>query len=236
MGKTAFLSSSAPSFVLSALSAHGFCTELLKPFPCLPAPVASHADCLFFTGFQRTFTHREYYAEAAQTIDRYTSLSGTSLCLTDDPVFPEYPYDVRFNAFALGGALIGRVQSLSPCITDAARAAGYRILNTKQGYAACSALVLGNAVISADACVLAAAAKAGAETLQITPGGIQLPGYDCGFIGGACGVCGSIVYFCGDIMTHPDGAAITAFCTRRGYSCISLGDGQLFDCGSVKFV
>ena len=72
--------------------------------------------------------------------------------------------------------------------------------------------------------------------MYIASGGISLPPYGTGFIGGASGVDGDTVYFTGDIMTHPDGARITDALSSRGAKCVSLCDGGLFDVGGIKFI
>ena len=66
---------------------------------------------------------------------------------------------------------------------------------------------------------------------------VDLPGYGYGFIGGACGFCAERgeVWFAGDPLTHPDGAAVVDFVTSRGFRAFPLGSGRLFDCGGMFF-
>ena len=66
---------------------------------------------------------------------------------------------------------------------------------------------------------------------------VDLPGYGYGFIGGACGFCAERgeVWFAGDPLTHPDGAAVVDFVTSRGFRAFPLGSGRLLDCGGMFF-
>ena len=75
----------------------------------------------------------------------------------------------------------------------------------------------------------------GREVLFLTPGGIRLPGYNTGFIGGAGGyVSGNAVFF-GDVRRHPDGERIGLALAQRGIVCHALSEDPLTDFGGIKF-
>ena len=61
-----------------------------------------------------------------------------------------------------------------------------------------------------------AAEKKGIDVLAVSPAGVRLDGYNCGFIGGATGADKENVYFCGNVDLHPDGERIKAFCEKHG--------------------
>ncbi len=121
-------------------------------------------------------------------------------------------------------------------VIDIVHKLGYTHINVRQGYSACSSLVSDDFIISADKSILTAAEKCGIDCLEISAGGIELEGYDTGFIGGCAGVCNRTVYFFGDVMTHPDGKSIREFLKAHGYICVSLGEGVLKDHGGIKFL
>ena len=181
------------------------------------------------------FCHREYYAIAKSEIDRIICTSGLSLCLTEDNVGATYPEDVALNFVFTGNILLGNTAFLSKKVKSYVEEARISLLSVKQGYAKCSSVVLDGALITADSGIASAARVAGLDTLLISAGGVTLPPYPYGFLGGASGVCGKTAFFCGDLGSHSDGKAIEAFCRKHGYATASLSPEPLFDGGSILF-
>lgn len=207
----------------------------LPPFSALDARVASHPDMLMFALDGKLFVCEQYYGEAKGSIDKIIQAADLELMLTNDLLGAQYPNDVRFNAFIINGAMIGNTTNISQEIRDYASGIGIVQASVKQGYAKCSTVVLDGAVISADNGICKAASELGIEALSVSAGGVELDGYDCGFIGGASGVCGKQVFFCGDITKHKDFESISAFCAAHGYEVISLSDEPLYDVGTILF-
>ena len=227
------LSSAAPEGTVRALSER-FDVLLLPPDPLLPSPVASHPDMLAFTLGDRVVMAWEYldaYPSVAERIAR----AGGRIIPSGAPRGPEYPLDVSLNCLVAGRNVFCH-KTAAPEAVDAAVAEGYRVTFIRQGYAACSTLVAGDAVVTADPSVASAAEEVGLDVLRISPGGISLPGYDTGFIGGASGVAGDTVFFFGDLSTHPDGAVIASFLAQRGQKAVALADGPLLDLGGMKLI
>lgn len=147
----------------------------------------------------------------------------------------DYPMDCALNAMQAGKYLICNSEICSERITDACK--GSTVINVKQGYVRCSVLhVAGNNYITADNGIASALTKAGCDVLMISTGGIELPGYDYGFIGGASFVCDNRVFFMGSINTHPDCAKILGFIEHCGMQTVSLGNGKLLDTGGAVVV
>ena len=96
-----------------------------------------------------------------------------------------YPRDCALNACIAGGRFFHRLDASSPEAL-ANLPAGLETVNIAQGYAKCSVCVVdGRSVITADRGIAKAALSAGLDVLTVTPGYIELEGFDCGFIGGA---------------------------------------------------
>ena len=114
--------------------------------------------------------------------------------------------------------------------------AGRQIVPVKQGYAACACLkVTENAIVTSDIGIAKAAEQRGVDVLRISAGNIDLPGYDCGFIGGTAFLHEDTLYFAGDLWTHPDGKSIADFCISHGVKTYSLVKGmKLRDLGFLK--
>lgn len=225
-----------PRNMLDGTAATGVETVILPPYAALPSPVASHADLLIHPLNGVLYTFGGYYRIAAREIDRICENSGFELRFIEAEAGELYPKDVPLCAKRMGDMFISNPRT-APEICRSAGAAGLHIVPVSQGYAACSTAVAGDGVITADAGIAAAAHRAGITVLEIAPGHIDLPGYGYGFIGGACGFCAERgeVWFAGDPLTHPDGAAVVDFVTSRGFRAFPLGSGRLFDCGGMFF-
>ena len=208
----------------------------LPPFSALDVRVASHPDMLMFVLDGKLFVCKQYYSEAKESIDKIIQATDLELMLTNDLLGAQYPNDIKFNVFIVNGAMIGNTANISQEIKDYASNIGIVQVNVKQGYAKCSTVVLDGAVISADKEICNAALELGAEALSVSAGGVALDGYDCGFIGGASGVCGKQVFFCGDITKHKDLESISLFCAAHGYEVIFLSDEPLYDVGTIMFL
>lgn len=205
----------------------------VPPDPRLAPPVATHPDMLFFCDGKNLITDHTYYR-------RNEALFSTALADTDTVLLPSdgrreasYPYDIAFNALCVGRYLFCYEKYTSRHI----RALPYEIVNIRQGYAACSTLVLSDScLVTADPSVQKAASKRNLDVVRIRPEGILLPGYGSGFLGGASAVVGRTVYFFGDPSTHPDFARIEEACQACGYGMRVLGNGPLTDFGGAKCI
>ena len=231
--KYAVISSSAPKKCIEWLRSLGYTVLPLPPFDRLSEPVNTHADMLFFSYNDIIVTHRDYYRVARDVFDTLAEECGMILVLSDCDVNSKYPYDVAFNAIALGGTLYSNTAHTSPDVlslfTDR--------VPVRQGYAACSTLALSDkCVITADVSLAQEYRRHGVDVTMIRGGSISLPPYDCGFIGGASGVDRDTVFFVGSIDSHADAEAIKNAVHSQKMNFISLSDEPLFDVGGIKFV
>ena len=213
----------------------GFELIKLPPFPILQAPVAAHPDMLLFLGKGKLLCHADYFEIAKKELSIIADITDGELIRTSDNVGSEYPHDVMFNAASVGEYLICRRDAVSSKLAELY--SDDMIINVRQGYAKCStATVSEGAIITADASIARAAGEKGIDVLSVSPSGVRLDGYDCGFIGGASGADGENVYFCGNIELHPDGERIKDFCRKHGKNAVSLSDEPLYDYGTLMFI
>lgn len=210
------------------------CETLCVP-PCnsLAVPVKFHPDMLFAAlGDKCLLTDRGYAEDNAEFFSR---LGGfVDIKVSEKRLAPEYPMDILFDAVTNGDILLGRLEYTAPELLGK-----YRVkINVKQGYARCSTVMLSTAAISADKGICDKIFDCGLDVLEISKGGIMLPGYGYGFIGGASVVLEHIktVVFFGDISTHKDGKKITAFCEEHGYKVLYPNGEPICDHGSVQVV
>ena len=233
----ALLGEDAPQEIADALRALGFSVRALPCDSRLATPVRSHADMLMLPVGKVVFTSSEYFSVAEDIFKALESL-GYEIVSCNAEIRSDYPHDVAFDALVLKSAIIARLDSLPDEVKAHAANMGISLLDSKQGYAKCSAVSVGeSAIITADNNIARAAEAAGADALLISaaPEVIRLDGYDYGFIGGASGVIEDTVYFTGDISSHPDAERIAEFCNAHEKKIISLSSEPLNDAGGIFF-
>ncbi len=207
---------------------------LLPAFSKLPEPVSGHPDMLMFPFWEQglVLTHPDY----CDTLQKLLAFTCLEIRPITERVTDSYPGDILLNGAMIGKNIFGRLDSLSEEIISNADKLGFSLHNVRQGYAKCSVCTLSdNALITADKSIAIAAESAGIEALRIREGHVALDGYSFGFIGGASGLDGENVFFCGDINTHPDGEIIEAFCHKHGRKAVSLSNELLYDVGTIFF-
>ncbi len=220
---------------VSRLEGLGFNVLTLPAFDSLPKAIQSHPDSLLFLLKNRLFSYSPYAEcglEVFSDIREYHR--NTVLSFVSEDAGKSYPEDTRLNALLMGDKLFSRLESISDAVKEHATALGIKLINTKQGYPACTTLKINSsAAVSADTGMKRLLEKEGIEVLLISSGGISLPPYEYGFIGGASFVFGSKVYFFGDITSHPDGERIIKFIENKGLEAVSLFGGGLIDLGGA---
>lgn len=203
----------------------------------LSAPIASHPDMLLFL-------HNGHLISSADYCERYPYVfsdirelgENISMTFTEDIQKKEYPLDAIFNALTVGNYIFYKEDAISPAIKEYAMSAHLTAIPTKQGYPACTTLAFGMAAITADLGMAKVMREVGIKVTLIENGGISLPPYEYGFIGGAAGVFGKEVFFLGDLDTHPSCELIKKAILDEGYAPISLSDESLCDLGRILFI
>ena len=220
----------------SSLTALGFEVLLMPPYNRLQKGVSSHPDMLLFLCGSSYITTKEYYSIAENVFDKINALGYTPI-LTNEIPEEKYPLDILFNALTLNNKIFCFEKSLSKEVKKFATENGYETINVRQGYTKCSVCkVSENAIITADTGIADTATKHGIDVLKISEGHVSLNGYNTGFIGGASGEFEDVVYFCGDVIRHPDGKKIKEFCKKHNKECVCLSNDPLFDVGTLFFL
>lgn len=198
-------------------------------FSLLDFPVSAHPDMLAVNVAGRLFIHKENASLAAMLEER-----GVPFSLSSAPAGKKYPADIALNLFVLQNFLFANLKHASQEVLEHARTQGIEYAHIPQGYAKCSAMLLGNAIVTADKSIHAAALERGIDALLISPGSIGIEKYDTGFIGGASATLekGKTAVF-GNILSHPDGEKILDFAAKHGEQIVSLGEGKPFDYGGI---
>lgn len=218
----------------SALEGLGYFPIRLPKMPSLPSPIASHTDILSFKLYDKIFFSRKYYESFK---DSLSDIPSENIIITNESQGEEYPLDAIFNGLLLGNKLFCKKDTFSREILAHTESLGIKTVCVKQGYPACTTLKISeNAVITADRGMAKALSDEGISVLEIENGGISLPPYEYGFIGGAAALYRNEVYFLGDISTHPDADKILRFIKKNEKKPIFLSDEPLVDLGGMIFI
>lgn len=210
---------------------------ILPPCPGMDPRVASHPDMLMMAIGQDVVVPRSYAGrtEVRSLLEMWIRRCGLRLTRCERSPGESYPADVLCNGLLYGGTLYGKLSALAPEILRLAAERGMDAVDVHQGYTGCSALACGDVLLTADPSIRQAVLARGGDVLALSPGGIDLPGYNTGFIGGAGGYAAGHAVFFGDVRRHPDGGRITQTLEKRGIRWHCLSDGPLTDFGGIKF-
>lgn len=219
---------SFPEEFARKIADHG---EVLRvpEFTALDFPVSTHPDMLAANVAGRLFIHAQNEELAKLLESRKLPFSRVHA-----PAGKKYPADVALNLFTAGGFLFANTAHAAHEVAEFACERGFLPAHVPQGYAKCSAMLLGDAVVTADVSICKAAEARGLDALLISPGHIGIEKYNTGFIGGASAALGNgkTAVF-GNILSHPDGEKMLAFARAHGEEILSLGEGALFDYGGI---
>ena len=217
--------------IVNAIIALGIQVIEIRPCKALDKPVSSHADMLI-----HPLGNKRIVVESGEEYLKHQFIqNGFDVLLSNICVSSAYPHDVLFNAGRIGNQLIANVSSLDLTIIRYCAENQIQIIPVKQGYAKCSIIVVDDhSIITADQSIAEAASVAGIDVLIITQGAVELPGYNYGFLGGACGMIGKhVLAFTGNIQVHPDYLKIKNYCSSKKVELLSLTNTALIDIGGI---
>ena len=226
-----------PHAAEEALTRFGHRVLRLPPHPNLPEPVASHPDMLLFFAPDAILCTKSYYGIATRELEEIAATYGAPILYIEEEYGNAYPHDVLLNALPIGKHLFCNTKAVAMELLNV----GLEPKHVNQGYTKCSALPLGNdALITSDTSIAECAKNCGIDVLQICEGHVSISGYDYGFIGGCASFAPrgrmNTVFFCGDVLGHPDAEKINKFCQRHGYCTVSCGEFPLCDVGTIFMI
>ena len=189
-----------------SLLAKGFLPIRAPKSERLAPDVASHPDILLFKDGNTVISSRHYRDEAPQLFESIGMHNrDIKFRFTDDLQGAQYPADCIYNALIAGKRIFCKTDSISGEVLSYAREKKYDIIPVRQGYPACTVLMLGEEyALTSDDGMASVLQSNGVEVFKIRNGHISLPSREYGFIGGACGAFGDTLYFLGSIELHPD--------------------------------
>ncbi|MGO4986696.1 DUF6873 family GME fold protein [Gallicola sp. Sow4_E12] len=164
----------------------------------LPEPVDDHPDFVVRPLTKKIFLvdqdHFEYYQKELR---KY----GIQTIPAKNKIGAVYPEDVLLNSVFFKGYCVGRKDAMDPRLLEFIYRNNMEVISVKQGYANCSSLIAGeNLLITQDKSIYKALLRYKLNVFLLPQGGIDLPGYSTGFIGGTYGMINdTAMVFYGDI-------------------------------------
>ncbi len=213
-----------------------YCVISLPADPLLDPPVASHPDMIVSVVGKSLILPRSYFDANRELINQISAESGYSVILSDAPRSKRYPADVGMNVAVGDKFIICRPESTAPEILQTAQKMELDLISVKQGYAGCSCIVTDAAVLTSDAGIHKTLIERGIESFYVDKGGISLPGYDVGFIGGCGGYHDGTLYFFGRLDSVECGRDVRRFAKMHGYEVRELSGDRLTDYGGMKIL
>ena len=165
----------------------------------------------------------------------YFSELGCELLFPDMQQGEKYPRDAALNICLCGKCFFYNPKSAEKMIVDYLTIEkGKNGLSIKQGYSKCCICVVDeNTIISSDQGIHERAVNTGYDSLLISPGHIELPGFNYGFIGGASFKLSSHeLAFTGHLDMHPDKNIILNFLSLHNIKPVYITKKPVFDIGS----
>lgn len=214
--------------------ATGIKTYPLKPYSRLDLPIATHADMLLCVLDNTMFCYKDY---CLKNIDLFNMIKeqGYKIVTVEKKCERIYPNDISLNVLVIGKNLFCNKKYTAKEILEYAENNNYKTINVKQGYSACSTLVINDRLaITADVGIKIALEKENISVLLISSEGIKLEGYNCGFIGGSGAVLNNIAYFFGSIKNHPDFNKINKLLLENNIRIFEIIPYDVYDFGGVK--
>ncbi len=203
-----------------------------KPISVLPPSMQMHADLqLCHLGENVLLAAPEVYTYYKEKLSPF----GFKVLCGETPIGSTYPGDSAYNIARVGNAAFHNPKFTDPVALSYFRENGISIIPVRQGYAKCALVPLdAHTIVTADDGIKKEAEKNGFSVLHISPGGVLLPGFPYGFLGGAAGkVSQDTVYITGSLSSHKDRKKILAFFAERS---IKIQEGSIpnpVDIGSI---
>ncbi len=208
---------------------------LLPPDKKLADPVCHHPDMILAVIGNKLICDGDYFR------DNISYMKEMCIFLELEPVLSEasrgekYPFDTGFNVLVTEKYMFGNLKYAAPEVLETAKEFGLEAVDVKQGYTACSALLLDGTLVTADPSI-SEAAKGRLPALEVEAGGIVLEPYDTGFIGGATACLDGVLYAFGDLKSFSGHASVEKLLHEKNITLCPLFEGQLTDFGGIKFV
>jgi len=229
----AIINPDTPVPVIDGLVTYGFTPVAIPLCSQVQRPIAGHPDIQLCIVNNTIIYQPDIDSSFLQVLShtKYELVRGQSILQSS------YPHDCAYNCAYTGKVAFHNTKVTDSSIKQALNICSDPLIHVNQGYTKCSTCIVdANAIITADISIHNAAISNGIDSLLITPGYIELPGYNYGFIGGASGMCSDTIYFTGYVNHHPDAMQIKHFIEQHNKKIAFLSELPAIDIGSIFFI
>ena len=172
---------------------------------------------------------QESYFHYRAYLPNYIALYVTELEITNT-----YPKDCLLNNFSFENHLVCNKKSVDPVVLKLLK--DEKIIMVKQGYSKCSTIVLNDFLITCDKSIFNRVEKHNINAYLIESGGIELEGYDTGFIGGTCGYSSDLgLVFYGNLEKYKFKDKLIEILEKENVNYFYIKDDDFIDRGSILF-
>jgi len=232
MERYAIIDPRLPKVIITNLQREGFSIIPVPLTELTALPLSGHPDIQMFTHEKNIFVHPDIDLSFIKKIEK---IANIIICKTK--LGKDYPRDIPYNIACTGHMAIHRQESTDETILQYFLQNGVTVINAAQGYSKCSTLIVDDtSLITADKNIHLSAKSFGLDSLLVSRGHIDLPGYNYGFIGGASGKFLDTIYLTGTIDKHPDKDMIHQFIESKNMKIKILSDQKIIDSGSIFFI
>lgn len=179
MKNIAIVNPDSSKYIIKSLKSIGLVPVKIPKTGLAAKPIAGHPDLQIFVYKDKIFCHPDISLSFLKKIEH-----AGEIIICQTRLKPEHPSDTAYNIACTRQFAFHRKGCTDNIIRERLEADNVELIHTRQGYSKCSTLVMDEAIITADRSIHESALSAGINSLQITPGCIDLPGYKYGFIGG----------------------------------------------------
>ena len=216
--------------ICSALSSIGIKSISCPNNPFVDERLRSHIDLSVFHLGENRFIISSIILQSSFA-DELKNV-GAELITSVSTLKPDYPFDASLCALVVGDKLFHNLKYSDKLLIDNSCS---KKVHINQGYAKCAVCLLSKtAAITADTGLAKAMKNEGIDVLEISSSGIELEGYNEGFIGGsAFKIAPDKLAFTGSLNNHPDKSEIFEFLKIHKITPAFLTEKPIFDAGSV---
>lgn len=208
--------------------------DVLPTIQCndVPEPISYHPDIVMHPINQKTLVIApnvfDYYEEKLRGMGIKTIRGQTELS-------ESYSKHVAYNVGRIGNFVVHNFKYTDEVLKYFLGKENIEMIHVNQGYTKCSMMIVDkNAIITADYPMYQKLKDIGLDVLLISPGHVDLKGYDYGFIGGASGnLSKETILLSGSMDKHPDKDIILKFLKKYKKRIIYLSDKKITDIGTI---
>ncbi|WP_425540163.1 DUF6873 family GME fold protein [Microaceticoccus formicicus] len=200
----------------------------------LPNPVSDHPDMSIHPINSNVFmVDVNVFSDYQDLLSNYP----IDIIPSNDALGEMYPYDSLLNVSRIGNYFIHNNYTSDDLIRWFNNLK-FEHLPVKQGYSKCSTLILNcDTIVTSDKGIHKAIISKGLNSYLIPPGGIELKGYDTGFIGGTGGMISpDTLLLSGDLELYEHGEFLKIILDDLKIKAVYPKDEKLVDLGSIILI